>query len=55
MPRSPTHRVGKSGRKHLGVGDQGEIGLQLVGMLLDEIGDGLAADFFFAFENARAH
>ncbi len=42
---------GQVGREHLGVGDEGDVGLQLVAVLADELGDSLAADLFLAFED----
>ena len=42
---------GDAGGEHFGVGDEGDVGLELVGVLADEGGDAFAADFFFALED----
>ncbi len=41
---------GDAGGEHFGVGDEGDVGLELVGVLADEGGDAFSADLFFAFE-----
>ena len=42
---------GQVGREQFGVGDQREVRLQLVLVLADVVGNGLAADFLFAFQD----
>ena len=51
QPAQPDAQRRKIGRKQFRIADQREIGFQLAFLLADIFGDGLAADFFFAFDN----